>query len=156
MSAGRKDRHARRRAAAGPRGPHRQRPGTRAGGEGRGRRDPRRAVPHPPARRGRRVFLAQSAGLRPLAERHAAPARADPVRVRHVTRWLSISTGAVLIVIAFAAGLRVSDSREGLIYEIVTLFSGLIGVSLLLYGLVAHSFRGRERHRAPARQPHSP
>ena len=69
-----------------------------------------------------------------------------------MTRWLSISTGAVLIVIAFAAGLRVSDSREGLIYEIVTLFSGLIGVSLLLYGLVAHSFRGRDRHRAPARQ----
>ena len=72
-----------------------------------------------------------------------------------MTRWLSISTGAVLIVIAFAAGLRVSDSREGLIYEIVTLFSGLIGVSLLLYGLVAHSFRGRDRHRAPARQSHS-
>ena len=72
-----------------------------------------------------------------------------------MTRWLSISTGAVLIVIAFAAGLRVSDSREGLIYEIVTLFSGLIGVSLLLYGLVAHSFRGRDRPRAPARQSHS-
>ncbi len=66
-------------------------------------------------------------------------------------RWLSLAAGAVLVVVAFLAGLRVSDSREGLVYEIVTLFSGLIGVSLLLYGLVANSFRGRGRARAPER-----
>jgi len=69
-------------------------------------------------------------------------------------RWLSLGAGAVLIVIAFATGLRVADTREGLIYEIVTLFAGLAGVSLLLYGLVAHSFRGRVRPRGPAKQPH--
>ena len=66
-------------------------------------------------------------------------------------RWLSLAVGAVLVVVAFLAGLRVSDTREGLIYEIVTLFSGLIGVSLLLYGLVANSFRGRARQRTAAR-----
>jgi hypothetical protein len=39
-------------------------------------------------------------------------------------------------VAAFLAGARVADTREGLIYEIVTLLAGLGGVSLLLYGLV--------------------
>lgn len=43
----------------------------------------------------------------------------------------------VLIVVAFAAATRVADTREGLIYEVVTLLAGLAGVSLLLYGLVA-------------------
>jgi len=67
-------------------------------------------------------------------------------------RWLSLGAGAVLVVVAFATGLRVSDTREGLIYEIVTLFSGLAGVSLLLYGLVANSFRSREGRQAPTRR----
>jgi hypothetical protein len=43
----------------------------------------------------------------------------------------------VLIVLAFAAATRVADTREGLIYEVITLLAGLAGVSLLLYGLVA-------------------
>lgn len=90
-----------------------------------------------------------------MAEGHAPPARPDLVRGRHVRRWLSLSAGAVLVVIAFAAGLRVSDTREGLIYEIVTLFAGLIGVSLLVYGLVASSFHG-DRQRAPARPSRAP
>jgi hypothetical protein len=52
-------------------------------------------------------------------------------------RWLALSAGVVLIIAAFAAGTRVADTREGLIYEVVTLMAGLAGVSLLLYGLVA-------------------
>ena len=43
----------------------------------------------------------------------------------------------ILVVVAFLAGSRVADTREGLIYEVVTLLAGLAGVSLLLYGLVA-------------------
>jgi hypothetical protein len=45
--------------------------------------------------------------------------------------------GVVLIAGAFAAATRVADTREGLVYEVVTLLAGLAGVSLLLYGLVA-------------------
>lgn len=52
-------------------------------------------------------------------------------------RRLSLVAGAGLIVIAFEAGSRVADTREGLIAEVITLLAGLIGVSLLLYGLVA-------------------
>src|SRR5438046_4888515 len=42
-----------------------------------------------------------------------------------------------LVALAFAAATRVSDSREGLIAEIITLLGGLAGVSLLIYGLAA-------------------
>jgi len=52
-------------------------------------------------------------------------------------RWPALGAGAVLILVAFAAATRVADTREGLIYEVVTLLAGLAGVSLLLYGLVA-------------------
>jgi len=52
-------------------------------------------------------------------------------------RWAALGAGAILIVAAFLAGSRVADTREGLIYEVVTLLAGLAGVSLLLYGLVA-------------------
>ena len=41
-----------------------------------------------------------------------------------------------MVVIAFAAAARVADTREGLIAEVITLFAGLAGVLLLLYGLV--------------------
>lgn len=41
-----------------------------------------------------------------------------------------------MIAAAFVAGARVADTRQGLIYEVVTLLAGLAGVSLLLYGLV--------------------
>ncbi len=43
----------------------------------------------------------------------------------------------ILIAVAFLAASRVADTREGLIYEVVTLLAGLAGVGLLLYGLVA-------------------
>jgi len=52
-------------------------------------------------------------------------------------RWPALGTGVVLIVVAFAAATRVADTREGLIYEVVTLLAGLAGVGFLLYGLVA-------------------
>jgi hypothetical protein len=65
-------------------------------------------------------------------------------------RWLSLSAGIVLIAVAFAAATRVADTREGLIAEVITLLAGLLGISLVLYGL----FAGR----APARSttPHAP
>ena len=44
--------------------------------------------------------------------------------------------GAALIVVAFVAGGRVADTREGLVSEVVTLLAGLVGVSLLLYAWV--------------------
>jgi hypothetical protein len=52
-------------------------------------------------------------------------------------RWTALGTGVILVVVAFAAATRVADTREGLIYEVVTLLASLAGVSLLLYGLVA-------------------
>ena len=52
-------------------------------------------------------------------------------------RWLSLIAGIAFVVMAFAAATRVTDTREGLIAEVVTLFSGLAGVSLVLYGVFA-------------------
>jgi len=52
-------------------------------------------------------------------------------------RRLALGAGVVLIAAAFVAATHVADTREGLIYEVVTLLAGLAGVSLLLYGLVA-------------------
>ena len=52
-------------------------------------------------------------------------------------RQPALGAGVILIAAAFAAATRVADTREGLVYEVVTLFAALAGVSLLLYGLVA-------------------
>jgi hypothetical protein len=54
-----------------------------------------------------------------------------------VRRALSLIAGAGLVAIAFVAASRVADTRDGLIAEVVTLLAGLVGVSLLLYGLLA-------------------
>ncbi len=48
-------------------------------------------------------------------------------------RWLALVIGAALIAIAFVAGGRVADTREGLIAEVVVLLAGLVGVGLVLY-----------------------
>ncbi len=56
-------------------------------------------------------------------------------------RWAALGVGVILIAGAFLAGARVADTREGLVYEVVTLLAGLAGVSLVLYGLVATSGR---------------
>lgn len=55
----------------------------------------------------------------------------------------------VLVAVAFAAATRVADTREGLIYEVVTLLAGLAGVGLLLYGLVATFSHSRPTVPAP-------
>lgn len=52
-------------------------------------------------------------------------------------RRTAVVLGAVLVAVAFAAATRVSDTREGLLAEVVTLLGGLAGVSLLLYGFAA-------------------
>ncbi|HLJ02412.1 MAG TPA: hypothetical protein VKT31_03180 [Solirubrobacteraceae bacterium] len=61
-------------------------------------------------------------------------------------RWLSVAAGVALVALAFAAASRVADTREGLIAEVVTLFSGLAGVGLLLFGLTS----GRGPRRPPS------
>jgi hypothetical protein len=63
-------------------------------------------------------------------------------------RWLSLIVGLGLVVVAFVAGSRVADTRDGLIAEVVTLLGGLVGVSLVLYGLLAGA-RPVSRQSAP-------
>lgn len=53
-------------------------------------------------------------------------------------RWLSLTAGIALIALAFAAATRVADTRQGLIAEVITLLAGLVGTSLVLYGLFAN------------------
>jgi hypothetical protein len=57
-------------------------------------------------------------------------------------RWLALIAGGVLVVIAFAAGARVADTREGLLFEVTALLAGLAAVLLILYGWVAATARG--------------
>jgi hypothetical protein len=52
-------------------------------------------------------------------------------------RWLALVAGAALIALAAASVIRVADTREGLIAEVVTLFAAMAGVILLIYGLAA-------------------
>lgn len=54
-------------------------------------------------------------------------------------RWLSLISGVALVAVAFAAASRVANTREGLIAEVITLLAGLVGVSLVLYGLVGRA-----------------
>ena len=42
-----------------------------------------------------------------------------------------------MVALAFVAATRVTDTREGLVAEIVTLLGGMAGVVLLIYGLAA-------------------
>lgn len=67
-------------------------------------------------------------------------------------RWPALGAGIATLALAFAAATRVADTREGLIAEIVTLFAGLAGVVLLLYGLRAGARRAARRQtpKAPA------
>ncbi|HEX9098432.1 MAG TPA: hypothetical protein VF956_02975 [Candidatus Dormibacteraeota bacterium] len=65
-------------------------------------------------------------------------------------RWPALGAGVVLVAVAFGAATRVADTREGLIYEVVTLLAGLAGVSLLLYGLVATFSHARPATAAPS------
>jgi hypothetical protein len=62
-------------------------------------------------------------------------------------RWLALIAGAALLVLAFAAAGRVTDTREGLVAEVVTLIGGATGFLLLIY-----AFAARKRA-APAPSP---
>ncbi|HET7418851.1 MAG TPA: hypothetical protein VFL27_00555 [Candidatus Dormibacteraeota bacterium] len=66
-------------------------------------------------------------------------------------RWLALAAGAALIVLAFAAAGRVTDTREGLVAEIVTLLGGGVGFLLLIY-----AFAARKRPAAPQTPVSSP
>ena len=52
-------------------------------------------------------------------------------------RWIAVVAGVALVALAVAAATRVSDTREGLIAEVITLLGALAGISLLIYGFVA-------------------
>jgi hypothetical protein len=54
-------------------------------------------------------------------------------------RWRAVILGAILVAVAFIAGSRVADTREGLVFEVLTLLSGLAGASFLIYGLAART-----------------
>lgn len=72
-------------------------------------------------------------------------------------RWLALVAGVALAVLAVAAVTRVSDTREGLIAEVVTLLAALGAVSLLIYGLAARKdFLPRPAPPRPAVQAHVP
>jgi hypothetical protein len=66
-------------------------------------------------------------------------------------RWLALALGAALVTVAFLAGSRVADTREGLVYEVTALLAGLAGVILVLYGWVSAAARTR-----PASPPQPP
>jgi hypothetical protein len=72
-------------------------------------------------------------------------------------RRLSLIAGIALVAIAFGAATRVADTREGLIAEVITLLAGLVGISMVLYGLVAGARPAPRpaapRSPAPARAP---
>jgi hypothetical protein len=59
-------------------------------------------------------------------------------------RWLALVAGTALLVLAFAAAGRVTDTREGLVAEVVTLLGGGTGFVLLIY-----SFAARKRAAPP-------
>jgi hypothetical protein len=54
-------------------------------------------------------------------------------------RWPALVAGVVLVGLAFLAAGRVADTREGLVFEVITLLAGMAGVILVLYGLFATS-----------------
>jgi hypothetical protein len=73
-------------------------------------------------------------------------------------RRLSLIAGIALIVVAFGAGTRVADTREGLIAEVITLLAAVAGITLVLYGMFAGARPGQLRAAvvpppAPARLP---
>lgn len=61
-------------------------------------------------------------------------------------RRLSLIAGIALIVVAFGAGTRVADTREGLIAEVITLLAAVAGIVLVLYGMFAGARPGPPRH----------
>ena len=52
-------------------------------------------------------------------------------------RWLALAGGLALIVLAFAAASRVTDTQSGQVAEVVTLLGGLAGIALSTYSFAA-------------------
>jgi len=50
-----------------------------------------------------------------------------------------------LVALAFAAATRVTDTREGLVAEVITLLGGMAGVGLLIYAFAARRRPGRRQ-----------
>ena len=73
---------------------------------------------------------------------------------RSRVRRPALLAGIVLVGIAFFAATRVANTREGLLYEVVTLLAGMAGVVLVLYGLFARS--SQPKSPAGARLPAEP
>jgi hypothetical protein len=72
-------------------------------------------------------------------------------------RLLTLTAGIALIAVAFGAGTRVADTREGLIAEVITLLAGVAGIGLVLFAVFARarpsSPVGVARPPAPVRSP---
>src|SRR5438270_950454 len=68
-------------------------------------------------------------------------------------RGISLVAGAALVVLAFAAATRVSDTHEGLIAEVITLLGGVAGIGLLVYGLAARRMAPNARSLSRELQP---
>jgi hypothetical protein len=64
-------------------------------------------------------------------------------------RWLALVIGVALIAVAVVAGGRVADTREGLIAEVISLLTALVGVGLVLYVWMSGA-RPRPGNAAPA------
>ena len=60
-------------------------------------------------------------------------------------RRLALVAGAALLAVAFLAAGRVTDTREGLVAEIVTLLGGASGFVLLIYAFAAGRRPGPSR-----------
>src|SRR6266576_2169185 len=69
-------------------------------------------------------------------------------------RWPAVVVGFALIALAVAAVTRVSDTREGLIAEVVTLLAAVVGISLSIYGLAARRRPGSPSPPRAIQQPH--
>lgn len=65
-------------------------------------------------------------------------------------RWIALVAAAGLLVVAFAAAGRVTDTREGLVAEIVTLLGGASGFVLLIYAYAARRRPGSVPPASPA------
>lgn len=73
-----------------------------------------------------------------MAARNAATAGQYRRRLE-VVRWRALIPGVILVAVAFASGSHVADTRQGLVFEVITLLGGLAGAGLLLYGLAART-----------------
>jgi peptidoglycan/LPS O-acetylase OafA/YrhL len=78
-----------------------------------------------------------------MAQRDEAAESEHPRGLQVGVRWAALILGVVLVAVAFLAAGRVADTREGLVFEVITLLGGLLGGSLFLYGLAARTRRPR-------------